>query len=412
MDLNANFFKNNRENLRKKLNLDSGDIVIVPANFKLQSNSDLSFPFIQDSNFFYLAGLNESDSLLIITAKHEWLFMPDNDEHQEQWSGQMNYDRASEISGIKNVIGLIEGWQLLKRYIPNFSSVKSATIYLPSPETKVSFDGIHANPAKLNLIDKLKTNFPLSKYSDITEAIASLRVIKQPQEIVALQKAIDITGSAMNEAFKGIKNDAMEYEIEAALAYGYRKRGATGVAYDSIVAGGANACVLHYINNDQPINSTELLLVDSGAKFNNYNADITRTFRVGGNPSKRQQAVLDEVKLVHDFALDYLKAGVNLVDYEQAVEERMGESLKKLNLIKILNSKTIRKYFPTATSHFLGLDVHDVGPRDAVLKSGMVLTVEPGIYIPEEAIGVRLENNILITKTGVKNLSADIPISF
>ena len=412
MDLDSTFFKNNRENLRKKLDLNSGDVVIMPANFKLQSNNDLSFPFIQDSSFFYLAGLNESDCLLVITAKHEWLFMPDNDEHLEQWSGQMSYDRASEISGIKNVIGLIEGWQLLKRYIPNFNSVKSATIYLPAPETKVSFDGVHANPAKLELLDKLKANFPLSNYSDVYDAIDSLRVVKQSQEIAALQKAIDITGSSMKEAFKGIKNGSMESEVEAALAYGYRKHGASGVAYNSIVASGQNGCVLHYINNDGPINSAELLLVDSGAKFNNYNADITRTFSIVGSPSKRQQAVLDEVELVHDFALNYLKPGVNLVDYEQAVEDRMGDSLKKLNLIKTASSKNIRKYFPTATSHFLGLDVHDVGPRDAELLPGMVLTVEPGIYIPEEAIGVRLENNILITKKGAKNLSADIPISF
>jgi Xaa-Pro aminopeptidase len=152
--------------------------------------------------------------------------------------------------------------------------------------------------------------------------------------------------------------------------------------------------------------------VDSGAKYNNYAADITRTFSISDKPSKRQQLVLDEVKQVHDFALDYLKPGVNLIDYEQAVEDRMGDSLKKLGLIKIANTENIRKYFPTATSHFLGLDVHDVGPRDAVLEAGMVLTVEPGIYIPEESIGVRLENNILITNSDAENLSSNIPVKF
>ncbi|MBP7017926.1 aminopeptidase P N-terminal domain-containing protein [Candidatus Saccharibacteria bacterium] len=415
MNLDAKFYTENRNRLRDNLALDSDDIVIIPANYKLQSHSDLFFPFTQDSNFFYLTGINESDCLLLITAKQEWLLMPEESSHLKQWNGQMGYGDAKQLSGIKNVVSLVEGWQLLKRFMPSLSGKNtkaSSKVYLPAPETKVSFDGVYANPAKRVLLEKLKTDFPLAKYCNVSAQIADLRVIKQQPEINAIQKAIDITGESMKEAFAQIENGSVEYEIEAGLAYGYRKRGASGVAYDSIVACGVNACVLHYIDNNCAIDESSLLLVDSGAKYNNYAADITRTFSINGEPSKRQQLVLDEVKLVHDFALDYLKSGVNLIDYEQAVEDRMGDSLKKLGLIKTANTVNIRKYFPTATSHFLGLDVHDVGPRDAVLEAGMVLTVEPGIYIPEESIGARLENNILITDSGAENLSSNIPVEF
>ena len=414
--LDSKFFAGNRKQLRKELNLSGDSIVIVPANVRQQYHADQAHDFLQDSNFFYLTGINEADCLLVITEEYEWLFIPDQDEHAGQWDGQLSISDAQKSSGIDQVMSLTDGWKLLKRYLPRVNTSRYLEtldrIYLPMPDPYVSFDGVYANPARRLLLERLKQDFPMVTYEDVLPAIAQLRSIKQKPEIEVIKHAISITGKAMKDVLANVSHGTNEYEVEAGLAHGYRSRGAQGAAYRSIVAGAERACVLHYSDNDQPLLKGRLLLVDSAARVNNYAADITRTVPVNGKMNKRQEAVFDAVARVHEFAIKQLKPGVKLNEYEKAVEARMGQSLEKLGLIKKSTSENVRKYYPHATSHFLGLDVHDVGPRDAELKAGMVLTVEPGIYIPKESIGVRIEDNILITEKGAENLSGDIPQLF
>jgi Xaa-Pro aminopeptidase len=229
-------------------------------------------------------------------------------------------------------------------------------------------------------------------------------MIKQPPELVALQQAIDITSKSLNDALAAGKEYEFEYQLEASIAHGFRYRGAHGHSFEPIVAGGKNACTLHNVKNRSPLHQQTLVVCDVGAEVSHYAADITRTISVG-KPTTRQKAVYAAVLSVQEYALGLLKPGVSLKKYEQQVVKRMGEELKRLGLIKRADSKNIRQYFPHATSHFLGLNVHDVGDYQLPLEAGIVLTCEPGIYIPEEGIGVRLEDDVLITSEGNRVLS-------
>jgi Xaa-Pro aminopeptidase len=255
------------------------------------------------------------------------------------------------------------------------------------------------------MASRLKRHVPDVQIIDIRPELARLRMIKQKPELEALQKAIDITSESLNDALKVRKRYTQEYELEAAITHGFRFRGAQGHSFEPIVAGGRNACTLHNVKNESPLKRDELVVCDVGAEVEHYAADITRTVCFG-KPTARQQAVYEAVLSVQEYALGLLKPGTNLKKYEEKVAKRMGTELKSLGLIKKLDHDQIRHYFPHATSHFLGLNVHDVGDYQLPLEEGMVLTCEPGIYIPEEGIGVRLEDDVLITKTGNKVLSA------
>lgn len=233
-------------------------------------------------------------------------------------------------------------------------------------------------------------------------------MVKQPVELELLQQAIDITADTLLRLKKkGWQKFAYEHEVEAAITANFRSSGSTH-AYQPIVAAGKNACTLHYVHNNDAIEEGSLLLLDVGAEVHNYAADITRTYIVG-EPTKRQQQVLDAVLDVHLFACDFLKPGILIRDYEESVQQYMGEKLRELGLIKSIEQSTVRHYYPHATSHFLGLDVHDVADYERPLEPGMVLTVEPGIYIPEEGIGIRIEDDVLIEENGIRVLSDKLP---
>jgi Xaa-Pro aminopeptidase len=237
-----------------------------------------------------------------------------------------------------------------------------------------------------------------------------MRMIKQPAELAAMQAAIDITISTIKEALRPakLKKYAFEYEIEAELTRGFRRRGANGHSFEPIVAGGKRACTLHNVANDNPLAANELVIIDSGAEVEHYAADITRTINLG-TPSRRQRLVHAAVLEVQRFALGLLGPGVLLKEYEQQVHHFMGEKLRELGLIKTITHKNIRAFYPHGTSHFIGLNVHDAGDYDRPLEPGVVVSCEPGIYIPKEGIGVRIEDDILITKTGNKILSDKLP---
>jgi Xaa-Pro aminopeptidase len=234
-----------------------------------------------------------------------------------------------------------------------------------------------------------------------------MRVIKQPAELAALQEAINITVKAVKYVQK--RQYQHEYQLEADITHQFRKAGAQGHGFTPIVSAGVNACILHRDANNAVIGAKDLITMDIGAEVDNYTADITRTYSQSKEPTKRQRNVYDAVQTVQDYAYTLIKPGALIKDNEKLVEHFMGEKLRELGLIKIIDRDSVRKYFPHATSHYLGLDAHDAGDYSRPLETGMVITVEPGIYIPDEAIGVRIEDDLLITKGGYKILSASLP---
>ena len=405
--IESNFFRGNRQTLRDKLDLQKDDLVLIPSAVRMQFHSEQAAEFLQESNFFYLTGINEPDCLLMMSSKSEWLLIPKQDQFASLWEGQLTPEEAKKKSEIEHVIDVEEGWSLLGRYIPN----RVKRVFLLQPEPTIISGGIYTNPSQRDLLNQLQADFPLVSYVDVRPHLSEKRIIKQKPELTAIRRAVDVTLNTMNEVFKDLKSGRFEYELSAQLTYGFKKHGAQGDAYESIVAGGERACVIHYSKKDQTLQKNNFVLIDAGARFDNYAADISRTYLVEGKVSTRQQEILDAVDEVHTFALNYLKPGVRFDQYEEAVEAEMGRVLKNLKLINDVSRDSIRNYYPHATSHFLGLEVHDVGDRSAEFREGMVLTVEPGIYIPEESIGVRFEDNILITATGIENLSKELPLT-
>lgn len=399
----SDFFVDNRARLRQ---LFTGTApIVITANGLLQRGADSAFQFAQDANFWYLTGLDEPDLVLVIDREKEYLIVPGRSPSREAFDGSIAHDMLTKRSGIKAVYDEEAGWDQLGTRLRKVKHV--ATI--AAPPTYIESFGIYTNPARAQLIQKIKAENDAVELLDLSSHVIRMRMIKQPEELRAMQKAIDITLSSLKDAFRPAKvhRYAHEYEIEAAITQGFRGGGATGHAFTPIVASGARACTLHYTANNGVVAADELVVADVGAEVEHYAADITRT-RALGEPSQRQCAVHQAVADAQAYAIGLLKPGVSLKEYEQNVEQFVGEKLRELGLTKIADHENIRRYFPHATSHFLGLNVHDVGEYDRPLEAGMVLTVEPGIYIPEEGIGVRLEDNILITPTGPKNLSAQL----
>ncbi len=401
-DFDHNFFKANRAKLRQVLN--TGDPIVVTANGLLQMGADSSYPFVQDANFWYLTGINEPDIILAMDADREFLIAPQRDVVRATFDGQINQASLSALSGVGDVLNEVSGWKRLDALAEK--SKRLATL-APAPSFIEQY-GMYANPARSRLIDHIRRHVEDMELIDIRPEIARLRMIKQAPELNALKTAIDITTETLKDVMANINGYTFEYQIEADISRGFRFRGADGHAFDPIVAGGKRACTLHNTTNNAALNPEELVVMDVGAAFMGYAADITRVVATT-KPTKRQQDVFQAVKASHDYALSLLKPGTRLKTYEAKVVRFIGSELKALGLIKSLKEAEVRRYFPHATSHFIGLNVHDVGDYQMPLKPGMVLTVEPGIYIPEEGIGIRLEDDALITADGVKSLSANLP---
>jgi len=298
-----------------------------------------------------------------------------------------------------------DGWKQLTARLKR--SQHAATL-AASPRF-VEVIGLYTNPARRILIDRLKDIRPDLELLDLRPHLMHMRMIKQAPELVAIQQAIDITLASIQDATRPARmaKYAHEYELEAEFAYGIRKRGAIGHAFHPIVAAGGNACTIHYMSNNAPLKDNELIVMDVGAEIDHYAADITRTV-VKGAATKRQRAVLETVNEVVEFGLAQLKPGISFGGCEKELRQFMGEKLRELGLIKTIDEESIRKYYPHAP-HYLGLDVHDVGDYQVPMEPGMVLTIEPGIYIPEEGIGVRIEEDVLITDDGYQLLSQKLP---
>ena len=400
----SEFFAGNRQRLRE---LFTGTApIVVSANGLLQRGGDSTFAFAQDANFWYLTGIDEPDILLMMDRDTEYLVVPKRSASREAFDGAVAAESLVQRSGIQAVYDDKAGWEKLAGRLKKVKHIATLAI----PPAYVEHYGLYTNPARAALVQRLRETKPGLELLDVSPHLTRLRMIKQPLELAAIQAAIDITIKTIKESLKSAKlrKYAFEYEIEAELSRGFRRRGASGHAFEPVVAGGARACTLHNVANNGALAADELLVVDVGAEVEHYSADITRTFGLG-SPSRRQQAVHAAVAEVQRFAFGLLKPGTMLKDYEQQVEQYMGEKLRELGLLKTISHDEVRKFYPHSTSHFLGLNVHDVGDYDRPLEPGVVLTVEPGIYIPREGLGVRIEDDVLVTPKGIKILTGKLP---
>lgn len=396
----SQFFAGNRARLRE---LFTGRApIVVTSNGLLQRGGDSAYPFAQDANFWYLTGIDDPDIVLVMDRGKEYLIVPNRSASREAFDGAIAIDALKTVSGISTIYDDTDGWKQLSARL---NKVKHIATVAPVPAYIEHF-GLFANPARAALVSRLKSYKNELELLDLGPHLSRLRMIKQPVEVAAIQKAIDITVSSLKVALSASKlaKYRYEYELEAELSRGFRRLGSDGHAFEPIVASGERACTLHNVKNCGSLHKNQLVVVDVGAEVEHYAADITRTVSVG-TISRRQQAVYNAVLEVQDYAISLLRPGTLLKDYEQLVEHFMGEKLRELGLIKTINHENVRKYYPHATSHFLGLNVHDVGDYDRPLEAGIVLTVEPGIYIKQESIGVRIEDDVLITPTGNKLLS-------
>lgn len=396
----AEFFKGNREKLRK---LFTGTApIVLSANGLLQRAADSSFTFKQDSSFWYLTGIDEPDVVLVMDKYREYLIIPEQSDYQRSFDGTVADQAHARISGIETVLGYKEGWRALNtrsKKVKHIATLAAAPAYL-------EMYGMYTNPARQQLAAKLQRANTSLKLLDIRPHLAQMRVVKQPSELAAMKTAIKLTIEAIRLVSKKLPKLGFEYEVDAEITRHFLRHGAQN-CWKPIVAAGGNATILHYIANHSAIAAREMVLIDIGAEYDHYASDISRTF-LPRNPTKRQLQVIEAVKEVQDFAFNLVKPGALIKENERLVEHFMGEKLRELGLIKTINRETVRHYFPHATSHFLGLDAHDVGDYTKPLAVGTVLTVEPGIYIPEENIGVRIEDDLLVTKNGYQNLSKSL----
>lgn len=393
--MNAEFFTNNRKRLLDKL---PGSLIVLTAYSLMQRTNDIEAFFEQESNFWYLTGIEEPDWWVILDGLQNtaWLVVPKISESQRIFSGELSNDDAAKASGIKKTIDQTEADSLLRKLAKRHSVAYVGT----QPFYADNFDFVH-NPALAKLKQKMERIF--SNVQSCNKELAKLRAIKQPVELQAMQRAITITNEALEIVHKKMSNYKYEYEIDADISAHFRRKG-TRHGYDPIVAAGKNATVLHYVKNNAKLAKRQLVLFDVGAKVTGYSADIARTFAYG-EPTKRQISVHAAVERAQQEVIQLLRPGLELREYLQEVQKIMSREIAGLGLAHEDDEAGLSKYSPHAIGHGLGVDVHDELGRPRYLEEGMVLTVEPGIYIPEEKIGVRIEDDILITKTGHKNMS-------
>ena len=416
LPLNAGIFIQNRKRFVERM--DKNAIVIFNSNDELPYNGDAIHRFKQNADLVWLTGIEQEDTMLVLFPGNpdpkyrEVLVLVRPNELKEKWDGhRLRVKEATEISGITTIVwldvldGLLQPWIHL-----------ATTIYLNTNE----------NDRKANLVpvrdyryaEIMRARYPLHHYKRSAVILKELRAVKTAFEVEVIQKAIDITDVAFRRLLKFIKPGVMEYEIEAEIVHSFLSQRATGEAYGSIIASGDRARTLHYVENNQECKEGEMILMDFGAGYGNYCADLTRTVPVSGKFTKRQKVVYNACLQLHQYCAGILKPGITIVDYTEKVGEQATLLFQKIGLLKkadIKNedpdNKAYKKYLYHGISHHLGIDVHDLGTRTEPIKAGMVFTIEPGIYIEEEQMGVRIENNFWITKNGNKDLMKNIPIT-
>lgn len=415
LPLNQQIFVDNRARFVKKLPANS--MAIFHSNDEMPRNGDCFFPYRENSDFFWMTGIDQEQSILVVfpdaPLNHlkEVLFLRKTNEHIAIWEGhKFTKEEAIAASGIQNVYWL-EDFESFEKTIMHHCE----NVFVNSNENdRAVTDFWDRNLRKFN---ELKTKYPLHQYHRAAPILADLRAVKSDLEIEVIQHACDITEKTFRRVLGFVKPGVMEYEVEAEIIHEFTRNRANGHAYSPIVASGKNACCLHYTDNNTECKEGDLLLMDFGSEYGNYASDLTRTIPVSGKFTDRQKDVYNAVLRVMKKATAMLVPGTILDEYHVEVGNLMEAELIGLGLLDAEAVKNqdpkkplYKKYFMHGTSHFMGLDVHDVGDRYQPMKAGMVFTCEPGIYIPEEKMGIRIENDILITDNGPVDLMANIPI--
>jgi Xaa-Pro aminopeptidase len=415
LPVNNEVFIKNRKNFVSRLK--SCSIAIFNSNDEFPRSGDQSFLFKQNPDFFYLTGIDQEQSILILFPEcpnplyKEVLFLRQTNEHIAVWEGhKYTKEEAKLASGIKNVYWLSE-FDVILQTIVNYAE----HIYINTNENDRY---VHAVPYRdLRLLESLRAKYPLHKYERAALILRDLRVVKSTTEIDLTKKACEITRDAFIRVLKFIQPGVTEYEIEAEITHEFLRQRATGHAYNPIIASGKNAIVLHYTDNNQVCKDGDVILFDFAAEYANYNADMSRSVPVNGRFTRRQRDVYDAVLRVMRAATKMIVAGTVWNDYHDEVGKIMTDELIGLGLLdkhdvakQDPKMPAYKKYFMHGTSHHLGLDVHDFASRYKLFEVGNILTCEPGIYIPTEGLGIRIENNILITADGNIDLMADIPV--
>jgi Xaa-Pro aminopeptidase len=416
LPLNPQLFVTNRKRFKERMVKNS--IGIFVSNDEMPTNGDALYRFKQNSDLYWLCGITQEDTMVVLFPDNpdpkyrEVLVLVRPNELKEKWDGKrLRVEEARKMSGIETIVWLDSLEGLLQPWIH-----LADTIYL----------GTNENDRKASLIrtrnyrfaDEMRSRYPLHHYERAAKLLKELRGIKTPLEIEVLQKAIDITENTFRHLLTFIRPGVMEYEIEAEIVHSFLNQRATGEAYNSIIAGGDRARILHYVSNNAEVKDGEMVLMDFGAEYGGYCADLTRTVPVSGKFTKRQKQVYNSCLHLHDYAKGLLKPGITITDYTDKVGDEASRQFLKIGLISKTDVKNedkdnraYRKYLYHGISHHLGIDVHDIGTRTEPIKQGMVFTIEPGIYIEEEQMGVRIENNVWITKGGNKDLFQKIPIT-
>lgn len=413
--IDSKLFIENRKRFAASLKPNS--IALFVSNDILPTNADGAMGFVQNSDLFYLTGVDQEETILLIYpdakngAHKEVLFVRETNETIAIWEGaKLTKEQATATSGIKNVIWNQGFDAFLKTVI-----FQAEHIYLNSNEHSRRY--IDTETAEMRFNKNIISKFPLHKVERAAPIMHKLRAIKSSYEVALIQQACNITEKGFRRLLGFVKPGVMEYEIEAELVHEFVRNRSRGFAYGPIIASGGNACVLHYVENNKECKAGDVILLDVAAEYANYASDLTRCVPVSGKFTPRQKEVYNAVLRVMRAATKMLVVGNTIPEYHKAVGHLMEKELVDLGLITLDDIKNqnpewpaYKKYFMHGTSHFLGLDVHDVGDFNRPLEAGMVFTCEPGIYIPQENLGIRIENDILITANGPDDLMKNIPI--
>jgi Xaa-Pro aminopeptidase len=412
--INPRLFEKNRERLEKKLKPNA--LAVINSNDEMPRNGDQCFPFRQNSDMFYLTGLDQEKCVLTLFPNHpveslrEIVFTVKTNDHMVTWYGhKYTLEQVSIVSGVKTV-------KWLDDFDATFRDLmaRAHCVYLNQNENPRFTTDVPSRD--LRFIQQLRTDYPLHEFMRLSPLLTELRMVKDDEEISLISRACEITGDAFGRVLKFVKPGVLEYEVEAEITHEFIRKGASGHAYPPIIASGENNCILHYNQNDQECREGELLLLDFGAEYANYAGDCSRTIPVSGKFSPRQRQVYEAVLRVLRKASKMLVPGTTIDKYHAEVCKIMEKEMIDLGLFTEEDVKNqdpanpmFFRYYMHGTSHFMGLDVHDVGSKQQPLSKGMVLSCEPGIYIPEEGFGIRLENDILVDHDPI-DLMAHIPI--
>lgn len=416
LPLNPDLFVTNRKRFVEKMKPNS--IAVFVSNDEVPSNGDALYPFKQNSDLYWLSGIAQEDSMVILFPDNpdkkyrEVLVLVRPNELKEKWDGRrLRKEEATAISGIETIVWLDSVDGVLQPWIH-----LADNLYLDTNENDRKASLLRTRDYRF--VDEMKSRYPLHHYQRAAKIMKELRAIKTRDEIEVVQKAVDITHNAFNRVLQFVRPGVMEYEIEAEILHAFISQRADGAAYSSIIASGDRARTLHYVSNNQECRDGELVLMDFGASYGGYAADLTRTIPVNGQFTQRQKEVYNACLHLHNYAKSLLKPGITILDYTEKVGDEATAQFMKIGLLKEedfknedKDNRAYRKYLYHGISHHLGIDVHDLGTRTEPIKEGMLFTVEPGIYIEEEGLGVRIENNVWITKNGNIDLFEGIPIT-